>query len=131
MISGSRRSSLYRSIIGGKLATILVAPQQFGSLTVFCDTHDTQIDLGITVNILEILAGAGDDKNLTDDRSGIKAQRNDTDHMIQIQTLPYFLGIQQVADVVPLRSSQPRRYIVYTPGIYGQALELGILLESF
>ena len=58
MISGSRRSSLYRSIIGGNLATILVAPQQFGSLTVFYDTHDTQIGLGITVNILEILAGA-------------------------------------------------------------------------
>ena len=99
MISGSRRSSLYRSIIGGKLATILVAPQQFGGLAVFCDTHDTQIGLGITVNILEILAGAGDDKNLTDDRSGIKAQRNRANHIVQIQVFPYFLGIQQVADV--------------------------------
>ena len=55
---------------------------------------DAQIGFGVGIHILEILAGAGDDKDLTDDGSGIKAQRNGADHVIQIQIFSNFLGIQ-------------------------------------
>ena len=85
--------------LGGEFASVLVAPQQLGSLAILGNADDAQIGFGITLDVLEILAGTGDDKDLTDDGSGIKAQRNGADDMVQVEVLSYFIGIQQAADV--------------------------------
>ena len=84
---------------GGKLAAVLITPQQLGKLPVGSDADNAQIGFRIGIHVLEILAGACDNENLANDIGSVKAQRNGTDDFVQVQVFPDFLSIQQVADV--------------------------------
>lgn len=66
----------------GKLASVLITPQQLGGLTIGSDANDAQIGLGIGIHVLEVFASACDDENLADDGGGIKAQGDGADDVI-------------------------------------------------
>ena len=78
----------------GKLAAILVSPQQLSSLTVSRNADDAKIGFRVAIHILKIFASAGDYENLAYDSGGVEAQRNCANHMIQIQVLSYLILVQ-------------------------------------
>ena len=84
---------------GSELAAVLIAPEQLGSLAIFRDTDDTQIGFRVGIHVLEILAGAGDDKDLADNGGCVKAQRDSADDLVQNQIFGNCGFVQQIADI--------------------------------
>ena len=85
--------------LGGELAAVLVAPQQLGGGAVLGDADDAQIVLRVLLHILEVFAGAGDDKVLADEGSGVKAGGDGADDVVHVQVLGNLGLAEQVADI--------------------------------
>ena len=52
--------------LGCELSAVLVAPEKLCGSSVLCNTNDTEVCLGVLVNVLEILAGSGNYEYLAD-----------------------------------------------------------------
>ena len=83
---------------GSELAAVLVTPEQLSGLPIRCNADNAQISFRIIIDVLEILTGAGNDKDFADDRSGIKAQRDGADNVVQIQIFGNLIFIQQILE---------------------------------
>ena len=84
---------------GGELAAVLVAPQKLRGAAIRGDADDAQLGFRVIADVLKILAGAGDDEDLSRQGLCVEADGDSADDMIQIQIDSHHLFVQHIADV--------------------------------